>query len=388
MSSPGNGGENPNPFQGIFGDIARILGGAGSGPLNWDIAKQTAMLIAGEGASEPNVDPIERIKLEEYVRLAQLHVEQRTELSPVIRSVETLNHIDWTSRTLDDYRSLMEKLAESLSRSDSATGDQLQGMDQLAQMEKFLGPVLMGMQVGGMVGHLSRRFLGQFDLPIPRRAFDKIVLIPANINTFAGDWSLPKDELSLYVAIEEVTRTAVLALPHVHERLVRLMENYVACFEPDSQALQERLNSMDLVDPSQITGAIANPDMLLGMISTPAQAKTLAELRAFVAVFVGYVDHVVRSIAPGIIPSAPAIAEANKRRRVEETDGNRIVERLMGLEMHQAQYDRGEAFVNGVLERSGTESLERVWRTEREMPTPADVDAPGLWLERIDLPTD
>jgi uncharacterized protein (DUF2342 family) len=42
--------------------------------------------------------------------------------------------------------------------------------------------------------------------------------------------------------------------------------------------------------------------------------------------------------------------------------------------------------VRGVLERAGDEGLSRLWHSERELPTPAEVDAPGLWLERIDLP--
>jgi uncharacterized protein (DUF2342 family) len=65
---------------------------------------------------------------------------------------------------------------------------------------------------------------------------------------------------------------------------------------------------------------------------------------------------------------------------------DRFVERLLGLELTQAQYERGAAFVDGAVERAGSEALDRLWRSERELPTPAEVDAPGLWLARIDLP--
>ena len=41
----------------------------------------------------------------------------------------------------------------------------------------------------------------------------------------------------------------------------------------------------------------------------------------------------------------------------------------------------------GVVERAGEESLARLWEPVRNLPTPAEVDAPGLWLERIDLPS-
>ena len=41
----------------------------------------------------------------------------------------------------------------------------------------------------------------------------------------------------------------------------------------------------------------------------------------------------------------------------------------------------------GRLERAGDDGLNRLWRSAAELPTPAEIDAPGLWLARIDLPT-
>ena len=80
------------------------------------------------------------------------------------------------------------------------------------------------------------------------------------------------------------------------------------------------------------------------------------------------------------------LTEALRRRRVTADPSDRFVERLLGLELTQAAYERGSRFVDGVIEREGWEALERLWRSDRELPTPAEVDAPGLWLARIDLP--
>jgi putative hydrolase len=141
-------------------------------------------------------------------------------------------------------------------------------------------------------------------------------------------------------------------------------------------------------DPSHLPSALTDPSALLGALQTPEQQGILAQLNAMVAAFVGYVDHVVATVAPRVISSAPVIAEATKRRRVEESEGARLVERLFGLELGQAQFDRGHAFVQGVIERAGDEGLDRLWRSARELPTPNEVDAPGLWLARIDMPLD
>ena len=72
VSDPGS----PNPFEGfpLFGDLARMFGPGGMAGGPWDAARSLALNVATEGASEPNVDPLERIKLEQLARVAELQV--------------------------------------------------------------------------------------------------------------------------------------------------------------------------------------------------------------------------------------------------------------------------------------------------------------------------
>ena len=46
----------------------------------------------------------------------------------------------------------------------------------------------------------------------------------------------------------------------------------------------------------------------------------------------------------------------------------------------------GERFCLGVIERAGMEGLDRLWTGEEMVPTRPELEAPGLWLARIDLP--
>ena len=388
MSGIGPGGSGSNPFEGIFGELARLLGSSTGEAINWDVARQVAVLIAGEGQSEGNVDPIDRMRLEEMVRIAEMHVNQVPGLSLIVRGVQTVSHIEWANKALDAYKELLTKMSESLGRKSSVTDDIEPGANPFGDIEKWMSPVLLGMQAGGMVGHLARRCLGQFDLPIPRTPVDTIVLVPANIAEFSESWTLPIDELSLYIAVEEVTRAAVFEKQHVRDRFSELIGEYVSGFEPDERMLEERFGMLSMDDPSQIGDAIGDPEALLGAIQTPAQRTTLVHLHALVAVFLGYVDHVAGKIGERTIASGNIIDEAAKRRRVEENSAGNLVDKLFGLELSQAQFDRGNAFIAGVIERNDGDDaiLERLWRSPRELPTPAEVDAPGLWLERIDLP--
>ncbi len=47
----------------------------------------------------------------------------------------------------------------------------------------------------------------------------------------------------------------------------------------------------------------------------------------------------------------------------------------------------GVSFIDGVVERVGSKGLDRLWVDESNLPTPSEVDAPGLWLARLDLET-
>jgi len=389
MSDAGPGGGNP--FEGLpmFRDLARLF--AGQGPVNWDIARQIAVWTAAEGEAEPNVDPVERIQLEELLRVADLHVSDATGLSTtpggLLRASPT-TRTDWALQTLQAWRPFLERLATAVSAAGEAEGTGPDPATQLlGDLGRVVGPVLLGMQSGYMVGHLGRRALGQYDLPLPRPSSDTILVVPANITAFAGEWSIPEDDLRLWVLLEEVTHHAVLSRPHVRARLEALVDDYVGRFEVDGNALEGSFADIDPTDPSSFAKALS-PETLLGIMQTPGQREVAVRIETLLAALAGYVDHVLDTVGHGLVGSYGRIAEALRRRRVESSEGTRFAERLLGLQLGAVQYEKGQAFVAGVLERAGEEGLARLWASARELPTPAELEAPGLWLARIDIPTD
>jgi putative hydrolase len=170
--------------------------------------------------------------------------------------------------------------------------------------------------------------------------------------------------------------------------MLELLEGYVSGFQHDPSALEDRLSDIDPTNPSSLQQALGDPTALLGEMQTPAQRQLLGQLEALTAAIEGYVDHVMDSVGHRLITSYGALTEALRRRRVERGEADRFVERLFGLELGQAQFDRGAAFVQGVLERGDEQALAQLWTSARHLPTPSEVDAPGLWLERISIPTD
>jgi putative hydrolase len=416
-----------NPFGSFLGDMMKMF--LSDGPLNWQLARQAALVSATGGESEPNVDPLDRLRLEQLLRVADLHVTDATGLSTAqaggIVTVRTVTRAEWAYHTLDAYRPLFEALATALTgeqRSSSADAhpshaepvdvdplspdplsvdpfqvdpfqvdpfhvdpdDPTGGL--LGSLPQVLGPVMLGAQAGSLAGFLARRALGQYDLPIPRPLSDGLMMVPASINAFASDWSLPPDDLRLWVCLSELTHHAVLGREHVRDRLDSLLRSYAQGFNIDPAAIGSHLEGLDLSDPSALPEILNNPEALLGAVQTPGQRDTLARLSAVVAALEGYVDHIVDSIGQRLIASYGPLTEAVRRRRVEATEADRLISQLIGLQMGQATFDRGATFVRGVVERAGDAGLARLWHGEHEVPTPAEVDAPGLWLARIDIP--
>lgn len=392
MSTPGPFGGNPFEGMPFFKDLAKLF--ASQGALNVDFARQLAQWVATEGAAESNVDPVVRIRIEELARVAELHVGAVTGMTitstgrPI--KVRTVQRGEWALKTLDEWRPLLEALATSLGQG-ALAGTPEEGIQPDPETELLGGigqliiPLLMGGQAGSMVGHLARRVLGQYDLPIPRPQSDDITIIAANVDQFAQDWSLPHDDVRLWVCLSDLAHHTVLNRPHVRQRLETLLQQYAAGFRPDPTAIESRFGDIDPTDPESINNLLGDPQTLLGAMQSDEQRALAPRLEALVVAVEGYVDWVVDTAGRKLISSYQSLAEALRRRRAERGDGDKLVERLFGLELGQRQYERGTSFVKGVIERAGEDGLVTLWRSEETLPTPNEIDAPGLWLARLEF---
>lgn len=385
-----------DPFGEIpfIGELLKMMQGVGRPSA--DTARQLARTIATGGESEPNVDPSDRMAVEELMRVAELRVVDSTGL-PLGRSgairVEVGNRSQWADRTIDDYGPLFEALSTSMAAGFTVP-DELPADDPMAAMmagiSEMIGPLMLGMTTGSMVGHLAQRALGGYELPVPRPEGRPLLVLLRNVDEFGSAWSLDPSDLRLWVCLHEVAHEAVMSVPHVRARLGNLLSRHASGFESDPTVLEQKLGGLDLAagpeSLADLQAALGDPDMILGAVRSPAQEALQPELTALVATITGYVDHVMDDIGGSLISSYAMLTEALRRRRVEADVSDRFVERILGLELDREHYDRGTEFVAGIVERAGSDGLRRLFSDAEHLPTPSEVDAPGLWLARIDLP--
>jgi putative hydrolase len=407
--APPEPADSGNPFQSLLGDLINMLGS--QGPDTWEMTRAFALNVATGGVAEPNVEPLQRIQVEQLSRVAELNVIEATGM-PVTPDGRRLTCVpvgrgDWTYRALDSWRPILTEMAKApspdagdlpgstdLDAADDPTG----GMAaMLGQWASAIGPMFFGLQVGSVVGHLSQRTLGQYPLALPWAPSDELLLVTANIAEFATDWSLPHEETLLWVSARELASNSVLTRPAVRARFDELLFALAESQAAAQQDLTARLRGLAGGDaPDALPGAgmdiealqgmFGDPESLLGDLLTPETRRTSDRLTALAVVVDAYADHIATSVGAKLVGAHAQLAEAWYRRRTERGKGEEAAGALFGLDLDQTQVDRGRAFVAGVVERAGEESLGRLWSPATNLPTPAEVDAPGLWLERIDLP--
>jgi len=393
---PGNhfGGDGSFDGMEMLNELMRMMGSPSTGVT--ESARRLAHSIATDGQSEPNTDPTDRLGVEELVRVAELQLAAVTELptvGSVTRRVEVVNRSQWADQTIADYRPIIETLSEAMTANlpfDQDTDDD-PITSMMAGFGNVMGPMMLGMTMGSMIGSLARGSLGGFDLPVPRQPNAPLLVLLRNVDDFGEQWSLNPTDLRLWVCLHEVTSAAVLSVAHVRDRLTDLLLRHAAEFSPDLDRVMEQFGELNLANQpdefDRLQSTLNNPELLLGAVRSPSQDALQPELTALVAAVTGYVDWVMDTIGSNLISSYPMMTEALRRQRVEANAGDRFIERILGLELDAAQYDRGAAFAAGVVERAGRSGLHRLFEDAANLPTPAEVDAPGLWLARIDLPS-
>ena len=384
--------QNPlNPFGGMpfFNDMMRAMGQ--QGPLNWDLAQQFAQLGATGDDPDPEPGASTRLEFNALADIADMHVREIARLStgPNDQHVEilTTTRARWAHRTLVDLRPLFTDLATALSvtpQTPESSDDPMAAM--LGNLSRMMAPAMMGMSIGSMIGALASRALGQYEMPLARPHAAEIMIVSSSVDSFASDWSIARDDMRMWVLIHELASHAVLAAPAIDEGLTALVRRHASAFRPNPSAIMDAIGDVDPTDQDaigRIQELFADPMTLLGAVRSPEQESIAPLLDAHLTAVAGYIDHVVDTVGARLLGAASPIAEAVRRRRVETGNDARLIERLLGISLSRAQQQRGRAFIDGVIERAGTDAPGRMLRSADDMPTPNEVDAPGLWLARL-----
>ena len=396
--------EAPNPFNNpLFAQFQRAM--SAQGPLQWDVARQTALMAATEGVTEHNVDPQRRIAVESLANVARMHVAEITGLAtPASVPLDVVGRATWANLTLQAWKPYFDALAQAIGGTATSTAsgtadntaentaaseaDESDPMlAMLANVSKLIAPSMLGMSVGTLVGRLATNTFGQFDLPLPRDPHDRVVIVISNVDNFADEWSIPRDDMTMWALTHELISHGVFGVAHVRHTVQQLVSQFAGGFHPNPGALSESISSLDISsgDPMKLLNSLlSDPTVLLGAQRSAAQERVAPILDAAIAGIVGYIDHYVDRVTARILGQASPIGEAVRRRRVAQSGDRVFVERLLGIDLTNEQVERAQQFIAGVLERAGDDGVALLLAKHGNLPTPSEIVAPGLWLARLE----
>jgi putative hydrolase len=373
----GSGGDDLSGQMPLFAELQKLLSWSG-GPVNWDLAKQLAV-SALAGANRP-VDPAERAAIADAIRLADLWLDEVTELPSGVSSVESWTRLDWLDKTLPVWATLCDPVAARVvaAMSSAIPAEQLEALgagNPLAGIMTQVGGLMFGAQVGQGLGALSREVVAATDVGIPLGPNGVAALIPENIAEFGAGLERPAEEVRLYLALREAAHQRLFShVPWLRQRLLEAVDSYARGISVDMSAIEQAMGQVDPTDPESMQNALAG-----GMFepqTTPEQQAALRRLETLLALVEGWVDAVVAAAAGDKMPGAEALREASRRRRATGGPAEQTFATLVGLELRPRRLREAAALWWSVTEKHGVSGRDALWAHPDLLPSAADLDDP------------
>src|SRR5919108_1090060 len=369
----------------LFRELQRVMS-ASHGPVNWELARQVGIASAVEAGSDTEPTDDDRRLLEEAARVAELHVGRfpRFPAPADGAQVPAFRRAEWVNANTESLKALLEPAAARLTEAleEGARGHLPPEMEQMAGVFRQLSPLLLGAQVGQVLGTLAQRVLGQYDVAVPRPGPGQLLFVVPNLVGFERDWSLDRREFRTFVAIHEVTHRFEFARPWASDRFRELVDDYLSTLKLDVEGMQARLSTLDPSDPNALQAITESEEGLFGAVMDDEQRLKLGRIQAFMAAAEGYGEHVMRALGAELLGSYPRIEEAMRRYR-EGEHGDPVFERLLGIDMKREQYAKGRAFCETVVELTDQATLARMWESAETVPSLPELEEPRLWLARV-----
>ncbi len=400
---PGSGdddGEDPstpspfdadNPLAALFGagggpadlgaalqQIGKLLSYEG-GPVNWDLARDTARkAVAAVG--DRSVSDAQRRAVDDAVRLAEVWLDGVTGLPSGTTEAAAWSRAEWVEGTMAAWQRLVEPVARKVvETSSTAIPEQMQALaGPMAGMAQQLTGAMFGGQVGQGVGQLAGEVLTGSDIGFPQGPAGVAILVPANIAEYGSGLGIPEDEVLLYLALREAAHHRLAAhAPWLEGTLEAAVADYAAGITVDTARLEEVVREIDPNQLDQLQGVLEQG--MLAPEDTPAQRQALARLETLLALVEGWVDVVV-SAAAATLPSRAALREALRRRRASGGPAEQTFGTLVGLELRPRRCRDAAALWEALGEVRGADGRDAIWSHPDLLPSTSDLDDPAAFV--------
>ena len=346
-------------------------------PVDWDLAERVAIKIAtrGEVVDEwalarmaedfDEMTPRAEKLVGEETGLWSLQGEARSRL---------VSRPDWIRANIASFQRLLAPVVGKLD--DVSDGP----MGQVAR--RFAGA-----EVGAVLGWMSTRVLGQYDLLLTEdenpEDQDIVYYVGPNVLALERRNGFNGEQFRLWLALHETThRAQFTGVPWLRDHFVSLVNDTLDNVDPDPGRLFEI--AKEVVDAKRSGSDPLADGGLPALLAGPEQRIVLDKIGGMMSLLEGHGDVTMDRAGLGIVHDAEFFASTLRTRRDSNKGLSKIIMRLVGLEAKLNQYAAGEAFIARIeAQAGGPRVIDHAWQSADSLPTMDEIRDPDAWLDRV-----
>ena len=347
-----------------------------SDAVDWALAEQVAARLSGSDpfASSYHAAGMDR-DFAEMTERAQTYVEAETGFTSAAGQARArvVDRNDWVRANLASYRRLLRPVLGRLEDAAGGPAGALSGK-------------IAAVELGGLLGWMSTRVLGQYDLLVleeeePEEQ-DLVYYVGPNILSLEKRHGFPPAEFRLWVALHEVThRTQFTGVPWLRPYFLGLVEELMGAAEPDPTRIFTAVGR--LADAARTRTNPMADGGVVALFASAEQLEVMERVGGLMSLLEGHGDVTMDRAALDQVPSAERFARVLRTRRKEMNLAAKLLQRMIGLEAKLAQYEQGEQFIAAVEEVGGPALLNRAFERPENLPTLVEIRDPSSWLRRV-----
>ncbi len=342
--------------------------------VDWELAARIGARAAGPGPVVSAAEADEAVaELRDGANRSTGLVAEFTGLEAAWGEAPVLvvDRAGWVRANADSFARVIDPLASRLT----------DGKPTPSGIVKAVGSRVTAAEVGGLLGFLGGKVLGQFD-PFHEPA-GRLLLVAPNVVHVERELRADPHDFRLWVCLHEEThRVQFTAVPWMRQHLFSLMDQVVGAVQPDTMVADVVSRASQLVRATRGTDG-ERGGSLLELIGSPEQRALIDQVTGVMSLLEGHADVVMDGVGPEVIGSVASIRSKFNARRGGTGTLDRLLRRLLGLDAKMAQYRDGAAFVRTVIDQVGMEGFNAVWADPSHLPTKDEIHAPATWVARV-----
>jgi coenzyme F420 biosynthesis associated uncharacterized protein len=276
----------------------------------------------------------------------------------------------WIQANVDGFAKLLSPIIDKLEAKKGPPG----------AVTQAIGSRVTGAEVGGLLGFMSSRVLGQFD-PF-HEPTGRLLLVAPNVVHVERELEVDPTDFRLWVCLHEEThRVQFTAVPWMRDHLQSQVDSLVDGVDVDPAKL-----AASLLEGIKGIGEVVSgrsETSLIELFASPQQREVIDRVTGVMSLLEGHADVVMDGVGPEVIPTVDEIRRRFNQRRKGAGSLDRVVRRLLGLDAKMAQYRNGAAFVRAVVDRVGMDGFNKVWVEPENLPSKEEIADPAAWVRRV-----